>query len=205
MLNPKICGKWDGCALWLQWQPLGEDVSYDLELRYRTADKEWTEWTRVVMPQGEKSYWGVLPTYKEGAMAQARVARAGTDDFEIANEVHFRKCTCLFEISSEKLKQHFPKGTIFHAQVDAAACAFELEEEILVEPGKPVCVRLLSKDASGYQQLDHENHLDIRPLYGVRIRNLEPSVDDIEETGRDFTVIEPKPMDVMTLTVTPRL
>jgi hypothetical protein len=206
MLNPMICGLWDGSGLWAQWTPIDEATQYELQVRYRAkADDAWGQWLDTVPPQGPQSAWGVIPTWKEGWQCQARVRAVGAseEDWELATEVTFRCCSALFEISSEKYDQHFVAGTLFHAQVDLAACAYETREEILVRAGESVRVRLYATGASGYFQLDRPDHFDVRPTFGVRVRNVEPSVEDVEPTGRDFTVIEPKPAEMVTMTVTP--
>jgi hypothetical protein len=207
MLEPKICGLWDGCGLWLQWEGVPE-AAYELQIRYRREEADpWGEWIHTVPPQGERSHWGVIPTWKEGWMAQARVkmedsGNLSDDAFEIAREVTFAQCTALFEISSERYDQHFVAGTIFHAQVDGAACAYQAHEAIHIRAGEKARVRLIATGSSGYFQLDHPDHFDVKPTFGVRVRNVEASVEDIAETGRDWTVIAPKPQpDMVTMAV----
>ena len=206
-LEPKICGKWDGCGLWLQWNP-AEDRSaeFELQVRYRRdVQAGWSPWIPTTPPQGSRSHWGVIPTWKEGwqVQARARLKGASEEDWEQAEEVTFLRCWAKFEISSTKYNQHFTAGTIFHAQVDGAACAFQSKEEISVKAGEKVEVPLYAMGSSGYFQLDAENDFDVRPTFGVRVRNLEASVEDIKETGFDFTVIEGKKSDPVTMTVTP--
>lgn len=206
-LEPKLCGQWDGCGLWLQWNPV-EDKSaiFELEIHYRKNDVvEWGQWVSTTPPQGPRSHWGVIPTWKEGWHAQARVKLkdAPSRDWELAEEVTFLRCSAKFEISSTKYDQHFTAGTIFHAQVDGAACAYQSKEEISVKAGEKVHVTLYAMGSSGYFQLDDENDFDVRPTFGVRVRNIEASVEDIKATGRDFTVIEAKKPDPITMTVTP--
>ena len=207
MLEPKICGKWDGCGLWLQWN-LAEDKSaaFELQIHYRRNDGvEWGPWISTTPPQGPRSHWGVIPTWKEGWQAQARVRLHGAParDWELAKEVTFLRCSAKFEISSTKYDQHFTAGTIFHAQVDGAPCAYQSREEISVKAGEKIEVTLYAMGSSGYFQLDNENDFDVRPTFGVRVRNLEASIEDIKETDREFTVIEAKKPDPITMTVTP--
>jgi hypothetical protein len=205
-LEPKICGKWDGCGLWLQWNQAEDKAAiFELQIHYRrNAQSDWGPWIATVPPQGPRSYWGVIPTWKEGWLAQARVRVAGIEAaWEDATEVTFTRCWALFEISSAKYDQHFVPGSIFHAQVDAAACAYQSKEEIFVKAGEIIQTRLYAMGSSGYFQLDQEDDFDVRPTFGVRVRNLKASVEDIVETGRDFTVIEPKKPDPVTMTVTP--
>jgi hypothetical protein len=202
-LDPFICGKWDGSGLWLQWSAV-PGAEYELQIRFRAKESDaWGAWVTTVPPQGPHSTWGVIPTWKEGWHAQARVRVAGDANWELASEVTFGFCSALFEILSEKYDQHFVAGTMFHAQVDAAACCYQAREEIFVKAGEWVHVTLYATGASGYFQLDHTNHFDVRPTFGVRVRNIEPSVEDIAPTSRDFTIIEAKAPDVVTMTVTP--
>lgn len=206
-LEPKICGRWDGSGLWLQWNPAeGKSATFELQIQYRRTDAEqWGPWIPTVPPQGPRSHWGVIPTWKEGWQAQARVKLTGSTatDWELAEEVTFLRCWADFEISSVKYDQHFAAGTVFHAQVDGAACAYQSREEIGVKPGEKVSARLYAMGSSGYFQLDAENDFDVRPTFGVRVRNIGASVEDIKETGRYFTVIEAKKPDPVTMTVTP--
>lgn len=206
-LNPKICGKWDGNSLWLQWNLAEEGVEFDLEIHYRRDDQsEWTPWITTVPPQGARSHWGVIPTWKEGWIAQARLKRRGAPprDWELAAEVTFLKCSAKFEITSEKYEQYIAAGTIFHSQVHGAACAYQCREEIYLKEGDRVVLTMFAMGSSGYFQLDRKNDFDIKPNLGVRIRNLAESIEDIEDTGRDFTVIEAKPPDPVTMTVRPQ-
>lgn len=209
-LEPKICGKWDGCGLWLQWNPVEDkSASFELQIHYRSnVQAGWGPWIPTTPPQGPRSHWGVIPTWKEGLQAQARVRLLdpGADwenDWDTFQEVTFLRCSAEFEISSAKYDQHFVAGAIFHAQVDGAACAYQSKEEISVKAGGKIKTNLFAMGSSGYFQLDKENDFDVRPTFGVRIRNLSASVEDIEDTGRDFTVIESKQSDPVTMTVTP--
>lgn len=216
-LNPQLCGEWDGCSLWLQWTPADPDEKtlYELQIRLRKNESaEWPEWMTIVPRQGERKCWAVIPTWKQNWQAQARVrikpsasAEAMADDagWEPASEVTFNRCTCLFEFTSEKAEAHFPAGTTFHCQVDAAACSYELLEEINVPAGGKVRSEMGAVGASGYFQLDHPGHFDFRPIFGVRITNLEASKEDVAPTGRDFTVIQQKEVpDPISFAVTPR-
>lgn len=206
-LEPKICGKWDGSGLWLQWNPIEDkSATFELEIRYRKSEAtEWGPWISTTPPQGPRSHWGVIPTWKEGWIAEARVRLKGAieEDWESAKEVTFSRCWADFEFSSAKYDQHFAAGTVFHSQVDGAACAYESREEISVKAGGKVKVRLYAMGTSGYFQLDNENDFDVRPTFGVRVRNMTASDEDIKETGRYFTVIEAKKPDPVTMTVTP--
>lgn len=200
-IAPQICGKWDGCAVWLQWSPADPagETEYQLELRYRRKEEDaWNEWMRVIPRQGVKSHWAVVPTWKEGWQCEARVRplpSEGDSGWEYAVEVTFTKCTCEFEISSAKYPQHFDKGTIFSSQVDAAAASYELLEEIEVAAGGSVRTRMKSTGSSGYHQLDYPKHFEIKPSLGCEIYNTAPSTDDVTPTGRMFTEIAPNPID----------
>jgi hypothetical protein len=210
MLNPLICGTWDGCSAWLQWTPLDSSgaAEYEIELRYRrTGNDPWGGWMRISPRQGPKSIWAVVPTWKEGWQCQARV-RVKTEEaapeanWELASEVTFTRCSALFEFSSSKYDAHFHAGTVFHSQVDGAACAYELKEELEVKIGVPARTRMEATGTSGYFQLDHAGHFIVRPSFGVVIQNIEPSVEDVQLTGRDYTEIKPKEgLEILTLSV----
>lgn len=220
-LNPLICGEWDGCSLWMQWTPADpeEKTLYEVQIRLRKNEaQEWPEWMTIVPQGGERKAWAVIPTWKQNWQAEARVRinpgadgppshEATADDagWEHASEVTFNRCTCLFEISSEKNDAHFPAGTTFHCQVDAAACSYRLKEEINVPAGGRFDVEMESLGSGGYFQLDYPGHFDFRPIFGVRIKNLEPSKEDVKPTGRAFTEIRQKEVpDPVAIVVTPR-
>ena len=215
-INPLICGLWDGCAIWLQWDSLDPGVQeYDLRIRYRKTESEaWTNWMLVIPRQGRKSHWAVVPTWKEGWQAQAQVrvsagsikptsdlrpptsdspAPDSSDHWETASEVTFTQCTALFEFTTLKHPQHFEKETTFSSQVDGLPCTYMLLEPIEVLPGNPVRVLMAAMGASGYFQLDYPGHFDLKPSFGLRIQNVDASEEDVITTGRDFTEIRPKP------------
>jgi hypothetical protein len=207
MLEPLICGEWDGCGVWLQWNPADQEAKtdYEINLRYRKHPRlPWTDWITIVPRQGTKSHWAVIPTWKEGWQAQARVRVQGAPDdgWEIAQEVTFSKCSALFEFKTDKHDQHFQAGTPFHCQVDAAACAYILKEEIEVKAGQVIRTRMEALGHSGYFQLDHPRHFELKPSFGLTIWNVEPSENDVAPTGRDVTDIKAKPIpDPMMMTV----
>lgn len=206
-LSPLICGLWDGCGVWLQWTPIEPErkTDYDVQLRLRKdLDSPWGDWMSIVPRQGRKSHWAVIPTWREGWICEARV-RVSQDQYglwESASEVTFNKCTALFEFASDKYDQHFHAGDKFHCQVDAAACAYELKEEIEVKADEKVQARMEALGSSGYFQLDYPGHFEIKPSLGLRIYNVEPSQEDVTPTGRDFTEIKSKKSaDMITMAV----
>jgi hypothetical protein len=120
----------------------------------------------------------------------------------LAQEAEFLQSECDFEISSAQKRLYFPidphgVSAVFVSTVDGAACAYELRQELEVLPGEAKKVTLRAHFQSGWSQLDRENHFDLRPSLGVRIRNLEPSRNDLRLTGADFTRIEPGPKQAL--------
>lgn len=208
-LRPLICGKWDGTALWVQWDAVGDGVSYEMQVRYRNnsprggaESAEWGDWIRTVPPQGERSHWGVVPTWKEGWSVEMRVRVKGEEEFETAREVTFTQCSAPFEISTTKYDLNFVAGHIFHSQVHGAACAYQSREAIQLKAGTlSHRVTLYAMGTGGYFQLDKPGDFELSPTIGAKMHNTGPSVDDVKETGRDFTVIEAKAFDMVTMTV----
>lgn len=186
-LKPMLCGCWDGVSVWLQWENAGTE--YCVQVRYQNPrDKQWTEWRDIVLPQGKKSYWGVLPTWKQGWLIQARVGVDG-ESWELAREVTFNKSRCLFEVRSEKRVLRISEGDQIHAIVDRAACSYAAEQLIEIEAGESAQGWFTALTASGYCQLDRPGDFEIHPAPGVTIQNMLASVQDVTETGRDYSQI----------------
>lgn len=206
-LSPKICGEWDGCHIWLQWETSADAASYELEIAYSKDGSEWSDWENVVPPQGNNSSWGIVPTWKEGWRARARVRAVQTDGsvtgWEPAVEIQFAKGLCEFEILSSRDLVHFQKGTTFHAVVDGGAACYVLEEEVSVPAGGRWQGKMVHNGASGWHQLDFPGHFELRPALGVAIRNVSPSSDETMPTGRNETLISAAPPAAMTLSVLP--
>ncbi|GEM_PF-5925643 len=192
-MNLLICGKWDGVNLWLQWDADAAALATGFELQIRYSSKgQWEPWKRVGGVDPIKRAWMIVATYRDGGEAQARIRLFGAGDnaWVPCRECTFQKSTCDFEISSERKPVAFEAGHFFASTVDGAACAYVLKDAIEIAAGETLKVTLEANHSSGWHQLDHENHFDIRPSLGVRVRNLEPSVNDVQETGRGFTVME---------------
>jgi len=188
--SPLICGKWDGVNLWVQWDALAEgaEVGWFLEVALSLHLTDPITWEAKGGTAPLRQTWMVLPTFREGwwARARVRVAREGAE-WVSAQEVTFARSRCLFEIASERRTVHYVPGTQFAAVVDGASCVYELGEEIEVRPGEAYEGEMQVAVGSGYCQLDHENHFLMRPSLGLTIRNLAPSVDDVEPTGQSWT------------------
>ena len=216
-----LCGLWDGMHLWVQWDDTAPDAGYRLQVRLRPNDQAaWEAW-RDVSAKPLRRAWAVVPLWREGWAAQARVAVAeelkvdrtpsalvesleipdaalnsqlSTLNWSPATEVTFQHARCAFEIATETTRVHYLHGTEFSTKVDGAPCHWRLDDDVELEPGEKVRLEMTA-GATGYSQLDRAGHFDLRPAPGLRIRNLEPSVDDVRETGRDFTMLAPRPRD----------
>ena len=174
---------------------------------------EWEPW-RDVSAKPLRRAWAVVPLWREGWSVQARVAAvepetrtadgAGAEaggsnpepetPWSPATEVTFQQARCAFEIATETTRVHYLPGTEFSTKVDGAPCHWRLDDDVQLEPWEKVRLEMTA-GATGYSQLDRADHFDLRPVPGLRIRNLEPSVDDVRETGRDFTVLASRPRD----------
>lgn len=198
-----LCGLWDGMHLWVQWDDTAPDAGYRLQVRLRPNDQAaWEPW-RDVCAKPLRRAWAVVPLWREGWAVQARVAgladaalnfQLSTLNWSPATEVTFQHARCAFEIATETTRVHYFSGTEFSTKVDGAPCHWRLDDDVELEPGEKVRLEMTA-GATGYSQLDRAGHFDLRPAPGLRIRNLEPSVDDVRETGRDFTVLAPRPRD----------
>jgi hypothetical protein len=211
-LNPLTCGRWDGVHLWLQWDPSGrpdsgEFAGFETDVRFASPVKAvgegpaWGPWQPVGRSSPLFQGWIRFPTWKQGWLAQARVRPVG-GEWELAAEAEFLESECDFEISSERKGLYYPPdasgvSAVFVSTVDGAVCAYRMEGELEVPAGEARKVTLRAHFQSGWSQLDRENHFDLRPSLGVRIRNLGPSRNDLRLTGADSTRIEPGPKQAL--------
>jgi hypothetical protein len=207
MLNPFIVGAWDGTHIWLQWNPPsieategkpllrdggGKRQVYEVRFRFAPGSGEFGEWLPSRMVE---RYWLVYnaQNLKPGCYAQAEISDGIETGWQRALGAKFVRSVCRLSISSERRTLHYPfdkkggLGVIFHAVVDGAACAYCAQEEIEVPAGKTReydCVAL----ASGpWAQIDNAGDFLLRPGLGVTVTNIEPSRNDLEPTGLDFT------------------
>lgn len=188
-INANLCGLWDGVHIWLQWADVSPETGYHIRMRLRQAGHPWQEWILVTNQGPFRRDWKVIPAWKNGHEVQAEVSVDGVE-WSRAQEVTFLRSTCLFSFSSERRFQHYQAGGIFACIVDGAPCQYELMEEIEIERGGEVTAAMQAASTSGYCQLDYPGHFRINPSLGLVIQNVEPSVDDLRPTGRDFSVIE---------------
>lgn len=206
-MNLLICGLFDGTNLWLQWDPPPDGTPVEVQTRYAAAEgAAWGHWIK----NGTLSKcWLVVKAWKEGWIAQARVrpsipGQGQEGGWQTAQEVKFLRSQCEFAIISQFRPLYFPPdasgvSALFVAVVDGAACAYGMRGELQVEPGEEKKLLLEARLESGWSQLDYENHFDLRPSLGVRVRNTGPSVNDVEPTGRDFTRLEKAPAQSLVL------
>jgi hypothetical protein len=193
MLNPRIVGAWDGTHIWLQWDALGGPsqtggVSYEARLRFSESGVDWGEWqSSIKPPRAWFSYNAQNRT--PGIYVQADVNDGLGAQWERALGAKFIRSVCRFAISSERRRLHFIEGTAFHSVVDGAACSYKLTEEIEVEPGQTLELDMVALASGPWAQIDNAGDFLLRPGLGVRVTNLEPSRNDLELTGVDFSQI----------------
>lgn len=194
-----ICGTWDGTNLWLQWSDEAPEAGYHVRIRLRENEtKEWEPWQPVASSDPAfdsadpfRRSWIVVPTWRAGWMAEAAVKIATGEEWVQAQEVTFLRSRCRFRFSTERRPLRYAKGEEFHSIVDAGGCHYALQEELWLEPGQSADMELVATMDSGFCQIDHAGDFEMRPALGVLIKNLEPSRNDVEMTGREFTVIQP--------------
>lgn len=195
LLEPIVIGKWNGHSMWLQWNQVEAPDGYRVEFLRPAPNAGEDRWKLLDAGRTRKN-WRVVPMWCEGQVVMVRVRVNGAfTEPEIAMEAVFRKCTCVFAVQAGPQPISYGKGTMFHAQVDSAACGYQLLEDLEIEPLQVARATVVSLISSGFAQLDHEAHFDLRPGNGVRIWNVEPSENDLEMTGRNYTVLERLPMD----------
>lgn len=196
-LEPLIVGRWNGHSLWLQWAPADEAPDgYRVEIAMLEPVVREQKW-KLIDKGCTKRAWMVLPIWRHGAFVQARVRVNGVDgDPEMAREAVFKRSTCVFAFQAGANKALVVEaGGMIHCAVDGAACSYKTDEWIEAAPNETVHATLSALVTSGWAQLDHEGHFDLRPGGGARIWNLEPSRNDVETTGRDYTSLEVLPRD----------
>lgn len=198
MLNPQIVGKWDANHVWLQWSPPAER-EYALCLRYlRPGKQEFTDWieTHTPWPLRDTVYLKI-PTHAQGTRVQAQLALwtgdRATLQWEIAQAAEFLHCEAEFEFESDR-KVTFAAGDIFTAMVDADVAAYALIEGLDVFPDTPARAKMRATQASGLFQLDYPAHFVLRPRPGMLVRNLAPSVNDLQPVEGNAVTIEGRGM-----------
>lgn len=194
-LEPLIAGRWTGHTLWLQFTGGEAPDGWCVEINVRRNAEAPDRWVKLDAGRSRKS-WLVVPIWREGHLVQARVQVNGAEgEPEMAEECEFLKCRCVLAIQAGVKPLRYPEGTMLHAPVDGAACGYQTRQEVDLAPGERAEVEAESLISSGFAQLDHEGHFDLRPGNGVRIWNTAPSENDVRRTGRDFTVLARLPMD----------
>lgn len=194
-LDPLIVGRWNGTALWIQFNAGEAPEGFCVEINVRpTVDGEG-RWVTLDKGRSRKN-WLVVPIWKEGQWVEARVGINGCDgEPEPAREAVFRRPSCVFGFAAGPKPLRYAAGTMFHAQVDSAACGYRLAEDFEIGPGEEGRATMVSILSTGFAQLDYEGHFDLRPGHGVRIWNIGPSENDLEITGRTGTVLARLPLD----------
>lgn len=187
-MNVYLAGEWDGINLWLQWEDVSPDKGYEVQVRCEDLP-QWTDWKTLFGHAPYKRSWAVAALHCEGHKVEARVRAMGSTDWWPAQEVKFKKSRCSFEIASTQNALHLLEGTRFTACVDGAVATYVLSEEIEIPAGGSAHVEMTALQSTGYCQLDSAGHFLLRPSLGVTVKNIGPSVEDIEETGRDFTIM----------------
>lgn len=193
-MNVHLCGLWDGANLWLQWDDVWPDAGYLIRLRLRTAGQAWGDWMAIEHHRPYPRNWIVIPCgNKQGWEAQAAVSVAlAGEEWVPCQEVTFLQSRCLFAFLSTRRPILYARGSVFHAVVDSAACHYALLEDLQLETGVPVQATMVSASTSGYAQLDYPGHFNLSgATLGLTIQNVEPSVEDVQPTGRDFTALAP--------------
>lgn len=196
-MNVHMCGLWDATNLWLQWDDVAPEAGYQLQVRFRrppaeNGGGEWQPWSPIERNRPYRKPWIVIPTWKNGSQCQAQVGPAG-GALVSAREVTFLRSRCQFSIETTRRTVRYPAGAEFHSIVDGAACHYALGEEVDLVPGQRVDVEMTAAITSGYCQLDYPGHFRTTPTLGLVIENTAASVDDLQETGRDFTVLAALP------------
>ena len=203
-----VVGRWDGCHAWVQWDGLPGDR---LQVRVAPPGGALGPWTEVrrggprpapapsaapaprypkrLAPtprRAERVGWAVVPLWIEGGTVQARVARAGAEDFTTAQAAEFRQARCLFRFASDSsVDLEWPAGQEFSAIVDGAPCHWRLPESLRLAAGGEQTVEMVAARLTGYGQLDYAGHFSTSPAPGVSLGNLGPSEEDLENVGGD--------------------
>ncbi len=199
MLSPVFCSRWDANHLWLQW--VADSGPVEIAARYRT-DAEWEDWQEIKARRADGASWLVHQTLREDSMVQVRARSLGDQigEWELATAAEFIHARALFEIQNTAAAgRFFSAGTVFHALVDQAALAYRLDHDLSLPPEDSRRIHLKAVHASGYSQLDRENHFDRQMDPFLRVRNVAPTENDLMPLGRDWDHIHRIPMDVGTI------
>ena len=182
-IDPVLCGAWDGCHLWLQWNPVP-----DIEKPHPNANSGYL----VMIAYGDKKRvynpkrpWFHVPLH-DAVGKEIRATVCG----EIAHEVALLRPRCKFEWRAGDFPVKHPKGVTVARLVDGATCAFKLLEPVDLEPGENCITEMEAYQAGPWCQLDKPDHFVFDLEGGGSMRNTAPSAFDHELTGRDFTQLK---------------
>lgn len=196
LLHPLIAGAWNAHSLWLQWTPDPEARDgYRVEIAVRERPGDPAAW-QLIDAGRVRRHWMVIPVWRSGAMVQARVSANGSGiEAEPALECIFKRSRCVFCFQAGAQPLHFPPGASFHAPVDGLGCSYSTRLDIDVPAHETVRATLWAQCSGGFSQLDEPGDFELRAGPGARIWNAEASVEDVEMTGRDYTVLQAVPRD----------
>jgi hypothetical protein len=211
ILNPLLCGAWDGANLWVQWDaPVTSHqspVTYLLRVRLRpNASAPWDKWRVVGAANPFTRPWAVVQLLRSKWEAQVQVRvkseadhAAGAADealwqsAETATEVTFARATApfLFENASPR-DIDLPAGSTFDAMVDLAACSYRLDAPLTVPAQASATAGMLAVQTTAWHQIDEAGDFVSRgQVRGLTVTNTGPSEGDVTPTGRDFTLLTP--------------
>lgn len=191
-MNAFIVGASDGSHLWMQWDEQDAPDGYEVRLSYGNGP-EWSERTPAM--HCRQAWLSFNPHLPAGTLATGEVRVRGVSRWTDMEEAKFTRSRCLFLFTSTRKRVVYLKGSMFHSAVDGAACSYKLTADLEVPEGEFREVEMEAVASSGWAQLDATRDFVLRPDIGVEIVNLLPSQNDVEPTGRGFTVIEPMKID----------
>lgn len=197
-LSPVVCGRWDGCSIWIQWDSATGATGAVVRVRLRPgahgvplrsererSRMEWREWQEHPVKERD---WLALPLWRYDWDAEVEVRAEGGELWERADEVTFEGATCVFEFYSQA-GAALPAGEVIGAVVDGAACVYKTRESLVLPPGEAVRCECVAVHGTGWAHLDKAGDF-LQEARGIRVGNVEPSVNALRRTGRTFTTLE---------------
>lgn len=205
VLNPLVCGQWDGANLWVQWddQLHRSDIqspAYLIRVRLRpNPDAPWDRWRVVGAANPFTRPWAKVQLVRAKWEAQAQVAMANADGslpaeeaWETAAEVTFARGSAPFRFENASPREiELPAGATFDAMVDRAACSYRLTAPLTVPAQGSATAVMDAVQTTAWMQIDAAGDFVSRnQVRGLTVTNTGPSEGDVEPTGRDFTKLE---------------
>ena len=145
MITPIICGAWDGCHVWIEWDGGPATVEFS------SLDEDQIHFYRKIESGKNWIHVPVHEAAKSRIMAKVSIG----DEIAAAEEAEFDRAECDFQITAGTAPLDFPKGVMFVRPVDGAVCGYKLLEPLKLDAGATVKLTLNAVQVNPWAHLDN--------------------------------------------------